>query len=181
MATSKPRFKKPVICRLCGEDLRLQGKIQHTRNLFRKVHLQYPSDKRARAMDVTGIETMIHQLLERKWGVAATSAMKHEGLSPAIREKVGATITKEVQSLTPRSVLQKTAPDDLVHFNMEEFSKELESQTPWFETCPQAACGQQSQSVNIAKSTAASILIKVKHPTCSAIQYTNSFVLLQGG
>ncbi|KAI8514509.1 hypothetical protein Bbelb_071000 [Branchiostoma belcheri] len=58
MATSKPRFKKPVICRLCGEDLRLQGKIQHTRNLFMKgLKEEAPADRLKRVLGVEFIES----------------------------------------------------------------------------------------------------------------------------
>ncbi|XP_078575837.1 uncharacterized protein LOC144861711 [Branchiostoma floridae x Branchiostoma japonicum] len=54
-----------------------------------QVHLQYPSDKRARVVDLTGIETMTQQVAEKRWSAAATSALKHKEFSAALKEKVG--------------------------------------------------------------------------------------------
>ncbi|XP_035661399.1 uncharacterized protein LOC118405771 [Branchiostoma floridae] len=124
---------------------------------------------------------MTQQVAEKRWSAAATSALKHKEFSAALKEKVGATITKEVQSLAPTSILQKTSPDDLVNFNQDEFAEELESRAPWLDACFQGACGTESQKATTAKCTAASICIRVKHPKLSAIQYRNSFALLHGG
>ncbi|XP_035688825.1 uncharacterized protein LOC118424384 [Branchiostoma floridae] len=147
-----------------------------------QILLKYPSDKHARVIELKGdAKALVQQVTEKSWNAAANSALRMKNMGAALQKKVAKKINTEVRDLAGSSILGKTSPDDLVNFNMDAFAEELETRTPWLNACFQGACGKESRPAQIAKCTAASICVKVEHPTLSAWQYRNSFVLLQGG
>ncbi|XP_078686624.1 uncharacterized protein LOC144919205 [Branchiostoma floridae x Branchiostoma belcheri] len=144
-----------------------------------EVHVQFPSDKVPRVKKMEGgVKSIVQQLTNGKWGAAASSILKHEEMTVALRGKVAEAITQEGKMLGAVSVLGRTAPKDLLSFKLENFDKELKSHAPWLNSCLQGACGDDSRT---ARCTAASVLLRVRHPKLSAIQYRNSFVALHGG
>ncbi|XP_078582808.1 uncharacterized protein LOC144865739 [Branchiostoma floridae x Branchiostoma japonicum] len=144
-----------------------------------EVHVQYPSDKGPRVKKMGGrLKSGVQQLADGKWGAAAGSLLKHEEMAAALRDKVAQAIKQEGNVLAAVSVLGRTQPKDLLNFKLEDFEKELEIHAPWFDCCLQGACGEDRR---IAICTAASVCLRARHPTLSAIQYRNSLVLLHAG
>ncbi|XP_035689474.1 uncharacterized protein LOC118424802 [Branchiostoma floridae] len=149
-----------------------------------EVQVQFPSDKHPRLKRLDGeLKSTVQQLAEGRWAAAANSLLKHKDMTAALQVKVSESIKRECNAMAAGSILGKTTPEDLQKFRMGDFGMELEARAPWLNSCLHGACGEAetSQAGLIAKCTAASVCLRVKHQNLSAIQYRNSIALLHGG
>ncbi|XP_019644096.1 PREDICTED: uncharacterized protein LOC109485103 [Branchiostoma belcheri] len=148
-----------------------------------EVHVKRPSDKKPRVCELSDKELpLVRHITGKKWGQAAKDIMGHDELAAELKKQVGTTILKEGKSMAPTSILGQTSCEDLKKLSIADVKEEIEREAPWTAETLRAICGYRSGGrADVAVVTAASILLRVPYPTLSALQYRNSFVLLQAG
>ena len=105
----------------------------------------------------------------------------NEALEKNIATNIKMIINKECQQLSKKdSILRKIKPDNLKTFKLKEMKNELDVRAPVFSSVLQSACGKSDGHRLAPVCMAASVCLRSRDTTMSALSHVVNSVLLHG-